>query len=119
MKRIIICSIILILVTVTAQADFLDDFNFYAESLYGIKPVKLIDKDSVRTKYESDSVILFIQKDNSIFVSSENHLDAISAACCVLRCIDSTGNRIDQYGRILHAYYLSKTDNGKCKHRHS
>ena len=117
MKRIVsFILIILLLFSSACAADkFLDNYNFYAESVYGIQQIRFDKKDSSYTQYVSDTVYVCIWTDGSISVISKNHLDAISAACCVLRCIDNKGNRIDQYGRILHAYYLSMSASGEMK----
>lgn len=117
MKRIISFLFILLIVFSSASAGdkFMDNYNFYAQSVYGIQQIHFDKKDSSYTQYASDTVYVCVWKDGSISVISKNHLDAISAACCVLRCVDNKGNRIDQYGRVLHAYYLSMIDSGEMK----
>ena len=114
MKKFAFILIILVLFTVPAFADFLNDYNFYAENVFGLNQLEFVKNDTVMAKFSSGISDLFVMRD-SIIVSSENHLDAISSACCVLRCVDNTGSQLDQYGRVLHAYYLSKAASGELK----
>ena len=113
MKKII-CLIICILIPITAMADqFPDDFNSYAVSMYGISEIKPVFTGSPKT-YASDSIEV-MDDGNTVTLYAENKdvMDLIAAACCALRVIDNQGDMIDQYGRILHAYFLARSGEGE------
>ena len=113
MKKII-CLIVCILIPITALADqFLDDFNTYAVSIYGISEIKPVFTGSPKT-YASDSIEI-MDDGNTVTLYAENKdvMDLISATCCALRVMDNQGDMIDQYGRILHAYFLARSGEGE------
>ena len=104
MKRFACTLLIMCLAASCAGAEtFLDDFNMYAESVFSIQPLREVSAGL----FASDFVEV-IQADDGITVFGEDALDVISYCCCVLRCVDGTSNRIDQYGRILHAHFLNR-----------
>ena len=115
MKRVISFIIILVIFTVPAFAEdkFMDDYNFYAENVFHISPIGPVE-DAVITVYASDNVELF-PMNKSIIIRSATHFDAICSACCVLRSLDNAGNRVDQFGRIMHIYFLAKSAPGEIK----
>ena len=105
MRVIIIILAIIVMSIAPASADsFLDDFNLYAENLYNIPALEPI---IVEVSYRSDDVE--IMKSDEITIFGENALSVISAACCVLRTIDNASSMIDQYGRIMNAYFMNQT----------
>ena len=113
MKKII-CLIVCILIPITALADqFLDDFNAYAFSMYGISEIKPVFTGSPKT-YASDSIEI-MDDGNTVTLYAENKdvMALIAATCCALRVIDNQGDMIDQYGRILHAYFLARSGEGE------
>ena len=113
MKKIL-CQIICIMIPLSALADqFLDDFNSYAVSMYGISEIKPVFAGSPKT-YASDSVEI-MDDGNTITLCAENKdvIDLIAACCCALRSIDNQGNMLDQYGRILHAYFMARSGEGE------
>ena len=113
MKKII-CLIIYIMIPFSALADqFPDDFNLYAVSMYGISEIKPVFTGSPKT-YASNSVEI-MDDGNTVTRYAENKevMDLIAAACCALRVIDNQGDMIDQYGRILHAYFLARSGEGE------
>ena len=105
MKKALALVLILILATVPAFAEdtFLSDFNAYAEGLYGISKITAVQAGKL---YKSDVVEMIVTSQGAE-IYGENPLDVISAACCVLRVIDNSGNMLDQYGRVMHAYFLN------------
>lgn len=113
MKKIL-CLIICILIPITALADqFLDNFNTYAVSMYGISEIKPVFTGSPKT-YASDSIEI-MDDGNTVTLYAENKdvMDLIAAACCAMQVIDNQGDILDQYGRILHAYFLARSGEGE------
>lgn len=113
MKKIL-CLIVCILIPSSALADqFLDDFNTYAVSMYGISEIKPVFTGSPKT-YASDSIEI-MDDGNTVTMMAENKdvIDLIAAGCCALRVIDNQGNMLDQYGRILHAYFMARAGEGE------
>ena len=107
MKKALALVLILILATVPAFAEdtFLSDFNAYAEGLYGISKITAVQAGKL---YKSDVVEMIVTSQGAE-IYGENPLDVISAACCTLRVIDNPSGQIDQYGRIMHAYFLFRS----------
>ena len=107
MKKALSYAFVLILAAAPAFAEdiFLTDFNLYAEPLFGIQPIKAIVSGF---SYKSDSVEIMVTGQETTIIG-ESPLDVISASCCVLRCIDNEGSMIDQYGRVMFAYFLNRT----------
>ena len=118
MKKIIILLAVLLLTTESASADkFLDDYNDYAKFVYGIDPVECIESSVASSSYKNDKVTIFHYMWNDDRIIGTDDLEVISAACCVFRCVDNSGDRLDQYGRIMHAYFLAKArDDGMQYH---
>lgn len=86
-----------------ALADpFLDDYNLYAESIFGIPQLETITES---ISYKSDVTIM---KSEDTIICGNDPLSVISSACCALRVIDNAGSQLDQYGKILHAYFLTR-----------
>jgi hypothetical protein len=105
MKVVIIILAIIVLSIAPASADsFLEDFNLYAESLYNIQTLEPI---IVEVSYKSADVE--IMKTDEITIYGQDALSVISAACCALRTIDNASSMIDQYGRIMNAYFMNQT----------
>lgn len=101
-KQIAVIITAAILTSTPALADqFLDDFNAYAEGLYGIP---LLEPVVENLSYKSADVEIMNLGEISIY--GHDPLSVISAACCALRAIDNSGSMLDQYGRIMHAYFL-------------
>lgn len=104
MKKVITILAVAVMVTSQAKADtFLDDYNSYAKYIYGIPAIETVIEN---VSYRSDSVE--ITKENEVIVTGNDPLDVISAACCALRAIDANGSLVDQYGRVMHAYFLNR-----------
>ena len=92
----------------SAAADaFLDDFNLYAESFYAIDKLAVIHEDDILAAYRAGTVEI-MRTDGEISIFGESAEDVITFACCAIRCMDDTGSLIDQYGRILHSFFLCK-----------
>lgn len=106
---LIICSLESSAIAETDQ--FLEDFNIYAQSLYGLQTIEKIYSDPVMAAYKSDDIEIMYENDNYTVYGTEDQ-EVITAACCVMRAIDNQGSMIDQYGRIMNAYFLCKA-NGK------
>ena len=113
MKRVIIFTLALIVFAVPAFAEdpFLVDFNIYAENVYGIPQICFQKTTTDGFDYYSSDSFLIYRKDSSIAVFGNNHLDVISAACCTLRWMDNPGSRIDHYGKVMHTYFLARSQN--------
>ena len=100
-KKVAVILTAAVLTVTPALADpFLDDFNSY-RNLYHIPAIEPIVEN---ISYRSTDVE--IMNMGNIEIYGENPLPVISAACCALRAIDNAGSQIDQYGRVLHAYFL-------------
>ena len=101
-KQIAVIITAAILTATPALADqFLDDFNAYAEGLYGIP---LLEPVFENLSYKSADVEIMHLGEISIY--GRNPLSVISAACCALRAIDNSGSMLDQYGKVMHVYFL-------------
>ena len=109
MKRLII-FIALILFAVPALADntFLSYFDEYGQYIYGLQQASCDDPDDITIFFSTGETKVIHYPDHDV-IAGANHMEVISAACCVFRCIDNGGNMIDQYGRIMHAYFMSKS----------
>jgi hypothetical protein len=104
-KKVAIILTAAVLTVTPALADqFLDDFNTYADGLYGIPQITPVVENMT---YKSTDVEIMNMGEVTIY--GENALSVISAACCALRAIDNEGSQIDQYGRVLHAYFLNRS----------
>jgi hypothetical protein len=104
-KKVAIILTAAVLTVTPALADqFLDDFNTYADGLYGIPQITPVVENMT---YKSTDVEIMNMGEVTIY--GENPLSVISAACCALRAIDNEGSQIDQYGRVLHAYFLNRS----------
>ena len=88
---------------------FEEDFNDFS-AMYGLEKLYLFMCDNP-DKYYYSGDIMITYSDNIISVTGENALDVITVSCCVLRCIDNLGSMIDQYGRLLHTYFLHTSSN--------
>ena len=101
-KKVAVILTAAVLTVTPALADqFLDDFNTYADGLYGIPKIEPVVENMT---YKSTEVEIMNMGEVAIY--GGNPISVISAACCALRAIDNTGSQIDQYGRVLHAYFL-------------
>ena len=101
-KQIAVIITAAILTATPALADqFLDDFNAYADGLYGIP---LLEPVVENLSYKSADVE--IMNLGEITIYGHDPLSVISAACCALRAIDNSGSMLDQYGKVMHAYFL-------------
>ena len=99
-KVAVILTAAVLTVTHDLADPFLDDFNSY-RNLYNIPAIEPIVEN---ISYRSTDVE--IMNMGNIEIYGKNPLSVISAACCALRAIDNAGSQIDQYGRVLHAYFL-------------
>lgn len=107
-KAFIILLICVLLHASMAAADaFLDDFNLYAEAVYSINKLETIHEDDTMTAYRAGTVEI-MRTDGEISIFGESAEDVITFTCCAIRCMDDTGSLIDQYGRILHSFFLCK-----------
>ena len=103
-KKVAVILTAAVLTVTPAMADqFLDDFNTYADDLYGIPKIAPVVENMT---YKSTDVEIMNRGEVTIY--GQDPLAVICAACCALRAIDNTGNMLDQYGRVLHAYFLHK-----------
>lgn len=118
MKKALCLALLLCLLAVPALADtFLDDFNFYAEYTFGIATAAL-DADGYEQLYTAPaySVLHNAWTGTATVTAQPDHaLDAITAACCALRVMDNSGSAVDQYGRVLHAYFMACTRGTECR----
>ena len=102
MKKVILITLSLILITVPAFADFLDDFNRYAE-IHGLSSAKQFISDDGSVYYMSDFVIL-TSEDNRITVAGQDHIQTLAVACCALDSIDQKESYSESSGRIFVTY---------------
>ena len=111
MKRIA-CALIIVLFAVPACAedDFIESFNIYAENVFGIPQIEYHGEKAGMDYYTAASFYLY-RNESGIAVFGTDAISIISASCCALRCMDNPGSSIDQYGRILHAYFLARSRN--------
>ena len=110
MKKLAAGALILCMMAGCAMADpesFVEDYNLFAPALFGIPEIEIVYSDETLMACRSETVELMITE-NSVEVFSEDPLEAVSAACCSLRCIDNLASMIDQYGRVLHACFLCR-----------
>ena len=119
MKRFICTFLALVLLPVFAVADdFLDFFNVCAKSMYGIDDIKFASDAGIFKAYTSTYYDLQYEPDCITLYGTKDHIvDLIAAGCCALRCFDNSGNMIDQYGRLLHAYFLARSADDKTEKR--
>ena len=104
-KQIAVIMTAAVLSVSPALADpFLDDFNTYAGSLYHIPAIEPVVEN---LSYKSSDVE--IMNLGEVTICGQDALSVISAACCALRAIDNAGSMPDQYGRVLHAYFLNRS----------
>lgn len=119
MKKIIlslmICMMMLPLAAPAEDSDpFLDDYNTYAVSMYGIGKIAPVSSVASSGVYASDTVQITVSPLSvTLTAETENATDLIAAACCALRVIDNQGSKIDQYGRVLHAYFMARSAGGE------
>lgn len=114
MKKLLAIAMIICSIEISAVAEtdkFMEDYNIYAENLYNLQTIERIYSDQNMAAYKSEDIEIMYEDSNYTVYGSEDQ-EVITAACCVLRTIDNQGNMIDQYGRILHAYFLCRS-NGK------
>ena len=114
MKKLLAVAVIICLLESSAVAEtdkFMEDYNIYASDLYGLQTIEQIYSDETMTAYKSENVEILYEDSNFTVYGTEDQ-EVITAACCVLRAIDSQSSMIDQYGRILHSYFLCRS-NGK------
>lgn len=114
MKRII-SFIICLMIPISALADdkFLEDFNVYASSMYGIDEISPVFTGNPKTYASAIVEIMDDGQSVTIMAENKNALDLIAAACCALRTIDNQGSVIDQYGKVMHAYFLTRSGEGE------
>lgn len=104
MKKVITMLAIVIMAATQAKADaFLDDFNLYAETMYSIPAIETVIES---VSYRSESVE--ITTTDEVIIVGHDPMAVISAACCALRTIDNAGSMIDQYGRVLNAFFINQ-----------
>ena len=108
MKRIILFVVAFVMITSFACADFYDDFNEYS-SMYGIENLEKVSSFG----YKLPTVEIIATDEITLYSSEENIPDLLAASCCAMRCIDNQGNMLDQYGRLLHAYFMAKAGGEK------
>ena len=110
MKKLIAVSMIICAIETAAVADsFLDDYNLYAQSLYGLNQIESTYSDQTMSAYRSDHIEI-MKEDQSVTIYGSDDHEVITAACCAMRVIDNQGSMIDQYGRILNAYFLCRAN---------
>ena len=102
---LLIC--VLLSVSMAAADAFLDDFNLYAEAVYSIDKLSVVHEDETMAAYRAGTVEI-MRTDGEISIFGESAEDVIAFACCAIRCMNDTGSLIDQYGRILHSFFLCK-----------
>ena len=102
MKKVILITLSLILITVPAFADFLDDFNRYAD-IHGIAQAKQFVSGDGSVYYMSDFIIL-TSENNKITVAGQDHIQTLAVACCALDSIDQKESYSESSGRIFVTY---------------
>ena len=119
MKRFLCVFLILCMIPVMACAnDFQDFFNTCAASMYGIDGITLASDWKTFQAYTSTYYDLQAEPDCITLYGTQDHIiDLIGAGCCALRCFDNSGNMLDQYGRLLHAYFLARSAGDKTEKR--
>ena len=108
MKKLLIITLALIMVTVPALADFESDFNSYAP-MYSLDQLIKVSAFG----YKLTNVEIMITDDITLYSSEKDIPELLSAACCTLRSIDNEGSMIDQYGKLLHAYFMARSGGEK------
>lgn len=106
----------LILISAAAAEDdpFLSDFNAYAAPVFGIGEISPVEPDHYKA---SDFEIMRDSGTVMVFGLIDDSETVIAAACCVLRCVDNPGNMLDQYGRVLHAYFMCRSRDPGIEYR--
>lgn len=110
MKKIAAGALILCMLSACALADpdqFVEDFNLFASTMYGLDELEIVYSDETLMACRSGAIEIMIT-DKDLTVYSDDPMQAVTAACCALRCIDNLASMIDQYGRVLHSYFLCK-----------
>ena len=111
MKKVAFLLIIVLFAAPACAEDaFLDDFNTFAQAVFGIPQIEFQRKMDGLDYYASETFLLY-KDDSTIAIFGTDDLEVISASCCALRCVDNPGSMLDQYGRILHAYFMARSRN--------
>lgn len=115
-KALLVFLAFLILISASAAEDdpFLSDFNAYAAAVFGISEIIQVDPDHYTAP---DFEIMRDSGTVMIFGLIEDSETVLAAACCVLRCFDNMGSMIDQYGRVLHAYFMCRSRDADKEYR--
>lgn len=103
MKRFVAVFLACLLIVPAACADLLTDFNSYRE-MYTLEELEPFSP----LVYRTGGVFISVSDGIELRSPVESLPDLLAAACCVLRCVDPTGSMIDQYGRLLHAYFMAR-----------
>ena len=113
MKRVIIFTLVLIVFAVPAFADFIEDFNRYAD-IHGIEQAKLFSSADGSTYYKS-GVTLLSADDRLVTIGGHDHIKTLAVACCALDSINKKESYTESSGRIFIAYLDAlKTETGKA-----
>ena len=109
---LVFLAFLILLASASAEDDpFLSDFNAFAASVFGISEIIQVKPDHYTAP---DFEIMRDSGSAMVFGLIEDSETVLAAACCVLRCVDNMGSMIDQYGRVMHAYFMCRSrDAGK------
>lgn len=114
MKKALLVFLAFLILISSAEAEndpFLSDFNVFAAHVFGISEIIQVEPDHYTAP---DFEIMRDLNMVMVFGLIEDSETVLAAACCVLRCVDNMGNMLDQYGRVMHAYFMCRSrDAGK------
>lgn len=114
MRKLLAAILLIVLCFPPALSEdvFADDFSTYAEYMYGLDEITLISSAQETSVYAVGETMIALNTTGgavTAVVTGTSFADVLTAACCVMRCVDNSGSMIDQYGRLMHAYFLARS----------
>lgn len=121
MKKVCVLAVFLCILALFSpvQAEtFAESFNFYAEHVYGLAQMAADPDDLSGSVFTAPTYRLAVRSGEiTIRGSAADALDVLTAACCALRVVDNAGSSIDQYGRVMHAYFMARSRDPYTEYR--